>query len=136
MKLKHVILALFLSLFFAASLSAQAEVGELQLSSDTTETDSVEYELIVLELGFDNYLISQPPKEFYSVSYYKNWNYQYTIEWNARYRTGPNQELFLFEINYDKTIDYGLELEYKLYHFYRFFEKKYNITLVNRGNRP
>jgi hypothetical protein len=117
-------------------LIAQAEVGEVQLSSDTTETDSVEYELIVLELGFDNYLISQPPKSFTPYLTIKTGTTSTPL--NGMRGTGQVQtrSCSCLRFNYDKTIDYGLELEYKLYHFYRFFEKKYNITLVNRGNRP
>ena len=135
--MKKIILTLtvLLTLPIHFYLHAQAGVGELKFVADTTEVDPVEYELIIFEIGFDNYLVSQPPKEFYAQHYYRNWNRQYAIEWNNRYRVGPRQELFLWEIDYDYFTDYGIELEYKLYYFFLFFEDKYNLTLVPRA-RP
>jgi hypothetical protein len=70
--------------------------------------------------------------ELYSGSYYKNWNTFYVAEWNIRYMenklVGADQDL----IQYDPLVNYGIELEYKLYYFFRFYEHKYGITLLPR----
>lgn len=93
--------------------------------------DSTEYDLIVLDPQFDTYLINQPPKNFYSEDYYRGWNMRYVTEWNIRYTQSPN--LYDTYIDYSPHIHYGLDLEYKLYYFFRFFESKYHVMLVPRG---
>jgi len=129
---------LFVLVFMASAimpnfLSGQDSTDKISVELDTVVNDSIEYELIVTELGYESYLVTQPPMNFYTESYYKNWNHRYAIEWNIRYRTGPNQYLYENEIWYDFTTNYGIELEYKLYYFFRYFEKKYNVKLVPRG---
>lgn len=129
---------LFLSIFYLCStlpltLAGQTKPVDLVTVPDTAVEKETEYELIVVEPGYEAYLVNQLPMEYYPENYYKTWNYQYVIEWNIRYLSGPRRELFDYEINYDPMTNYGLELEYRLYHFFRFFEDKYDITLVYRG---
>ncbi len=100
---------------------------------DTSSNDSVEYELIVFDTGYETYLISQPPMEFYSKEYYKNWNTLYVAEWNLRYITQAKSGLYENQIDYNPIIDYGIDLEYRLYYFFQFFEKKNNVMLIQRA---
>ena len=69
--------------------------------------------------------------EYYSESYYKTWNKLYVIEWNARYISQAQSGLYETYIDYDPLIDYGIELEYKLYYYFQFFEDTNNIILIN-----
>lgn len=133
MKKLLLVLPLFLVTLSPIYSMWQEDKEKLKLETDTIESDSVEYDLIIMELGYDSYLISQPPMSFYTVSYYKQWNNRYVMEWNNRYRIGPKQEIYDSEIYYDYRVDYGIELEYKLYNFFQFFEKKYNVKLVPRA---
>jgi hypothetical protein len=116
-----------------ANAQTNPEKPEVIVDVDTTENDSVEYDLVVLELGFESYYATQRGPEFFTVEYLKNWNYRYCIEWNHRYLSGPQQELYMFEIPYEIRTDYGIEFEHKLYHFFLFFERKYNVRLIPRG---
>jgi len=104
----------------------------LRLESIATTDDSVEYELLVLDPGFETFLAMQPDKEFYSQSYYENWNNRYVIEWNSRHAQpmvyGEEYETY---IDYRSNIDYGLELNYKLYYYFKFFEKEHNLKLLS-----
>lgn len=131
--MKKQLIILLLSSFALCPAYSMWQEEQVKLKSDSTATDSLEYDLIVTDLGFESYLITQPPMNFYSVDYYKQWNYRYVLEWNNRYRTGPNQELYENEIFYEYRTEYGLELEYKLYNYFQFFEQKHNIKLVPRG---
>lgn len=101
------------------------------------EEDSVEYELIVFDPGFDTFLATQPyPKWYYSNEYYRNWNIQYSTEWNIRYNN-PLQYGTFYEtdIPYDASIDYGLDFNFTLYQYFQFVEKEYGIKLIRRrGN--
>ena len=100
---------------------------------DTSSIDSAEYELIVFDIGYETFLITQPPMEFYSKEYYKNWNTLYVTEWNLRYITQAKTGFYETQIDYDPLIDYGIELEYRLYYYFQFFEQKNNVTLIQRA---
>ena len=133
MKTIRLIPVILLLGFLHLTASGQTNPVGLEQQADTTEEGEPEYELIVMEPGYESYLVTQPPMEHYSESYYSLWNERYVTAWNIRFHSGPRKELFENEISYDPFIDYGIELEYKLYHFFRFFEKRYNIVLVYRG---
>jgi hypothetical protein len=114
----------------AEALNQKVELIE---NDTTSNEDSTKYELIVLDPKFESWLALQPPANFYSRQYYENWNQRYVIEWNQRHddpiRYGDFYET---RINYDSWIDYGLELNYRLYNYFRFIEKEYGIILVRR----
>ena len=102
--------------------------------TDTSKQDTTEYELIVLDPGFDSYLASLPySKDFYSNSYYRNWIIQYVNEWNIR-QANPLRYGDFYEtpIAYDPNVDYGIDLNFKLYHYFLFIEKEYGIHLIRR----
>ncbi len=100
----------------------------------TSNNDSTEHTLIVLDPGFESYLISKPSAHFYSQQYYESWNDRYVREWNARHRDplryGPFYET---EIFYDLAEDYGLDLNYRLYYYFQFIKDQYGIVLIGRG---
>lgn len=123
---------LFLSMVIVFSAGfVQAQSDTLRFKNQSETTDSVEYELIVMDPGYETYLLSQPGKEFYSQQYYEQWNSRYVAEWNYRHsqplRYGDIYESY---INYSEDIDYGLELNYKLFQYFRFFEKKNHVDLL------
>jgi hypothetical protein len=93
--------------------------------------DSVEYRLVITEPGYDSWMATHSrPEWYYSDSYYKNWNQLFVIEWNERARTRGYQMPYEYTIEYENRIDYGFEVEYQLYWFFRFIEQKYNVDLM------
>lgn len=132
MKAMHFLFMFYLCGILPLTLTGQSKPVDMVAASDTCVEEETKYELIVWEPGYEAYLVTQLPMEYYSVNYYKVWNRQYVTEWNIRFVSGPRRELFENEIYYDPMTNYGPELEYRLYHFFRFFEKKYDITLVYR----
>ena len=114
---------------------AEGESPEVAITSG--EDDSTKYELIVFDPGYESFLVSQPyPKWYYSEEYYKTWNIQYVIEWNYRFRNPMIfGNFYETEINYNPSEEYGLDLNYQLYQYFQFIEKKYGIVLISRrGN--
>lgn len=100
--------------------------------SDTVRiaNDSLEYEIIIIEPGFNSWLITQPPKGYYGLTYLETRNRQYVVEYNNRvYAPGYNKSLYVQEINYDPNISYGLEVNYLLYNYFKYFEINYNQKL-------
>ncbi|HET8737146.1 MAG TPA: DUF6146 family protein [Pricia sp.] len=104
----------------------QQEADTVKIASDSTE-----YEIIVIEPGFSTWLASiAKPEGYYSQSYLENRNQIYVSNWNQRamqpLRYGGLYEL---QIDYDPSIDYGYEVNYKLYNYFVFFQRKYNQRL-------
>jgi hypothetical protein len=101
-----------------------------KVKADTVSVDSLEYKLIVLDPGYDAWLASQPPKTFYTKEYYEMKNRLYVQEWNHRYMTFRNNDRYDTYIDYNSSTDYGLELNYKLFYFFRYFEETNRIKLI------
>ncbi len=101
----------------------------VKIENATNDIDSTEYILIVDEFGFNSWMITNSKRIwYYSQEYYKAWNKIYVKEFNWRVLKGadhPFNEL----IYYDFAIDYGIELDYRLYWYFIFIQKKYDVSL-------
>ncbi|WP_203295652.1 DUF6146 family protein [Luteirhabdus pelagi] len=90
--------------------------------------DSLEYEIIIIEPGFNAWLVTQPPRGFYGQTYLENKNRLFVQEYNYRvrnpFRFSP--QLYPQEINYELNIDYGYEVNYLLFNYFRYFMQEYN----------
>ncbi|WP_422859812.1 DUF6146 family protein [Flagellimonas sp. S174] len=94
--------------------------------------EKTEYEIIILEPGFNAWLKSiAMPEGFYSQQFLENRNNLMVIQWNIRVQQPFNfdPQLYQFEIDYRSGIDYGYEVNYKLYNYFIFFQRKYNQRL-------
>ena len=90
--------------------------------------DSLAYELIIIDSGFDLFLhtLAKPP-HFYSQQYYETKNKFYVAEWNRRV-TNPskyNSNIYENIIDYNFNTNYGFDVNYKLYNYFLFVEYKY-----------
>ena len=122
------ILLLFYSCFAPKTMNSKTSVTDEPV---VISNDSLEYEIIVIEQGYSNYLATiAKPKWYYSEAYYSTKNNFYVVEWNARVRQPSRYSPQIYEqqINYDSSVDYGLEVNYKLYYYFKFVEQKYNIN--------
>ncbi len=91
-----------------------------------------EYDIIIIEPGFNFWLQSiARPRGYYSKSYMESRNNIMVINWNQRvlqpFNFDPN--LYEMQINWDSSIDYGYEVNYKLYHYFIYFQRKYKQRL-------
>ncbi|MEX0273321.1 MAG: DUF6146 family protein [Flavobacteriaceae bacterium] len=91
-----------------------------------------EYEIIIIEPGFYTWLQSiARPEGYYSQSFLENRNQIYVMNWNQRamdpLRYGTH--LYEMQINYESNIDYGYEVNYKLYNYFIYFQRKYRQRL-------
>ncbi|MCB0466566.1 MAG: hypothetical protein KDC78_12970 [Aequorivita sp.] len=98
--------------------------------------DSLEYEIMIIEPGFESWLVSQPPRGFYGQSVLESKNRLFVSEYNNRVLQ-PNQyshKLYSEQINYDPKVDYGYEVNYLLYNYFVFFQDKYNQKFIGGRN--
>jgi hypothetical protein len=133
--MKKAVLIVFVFLaFIATDANCQKNRNQVKVKPDSVAVDSVEYELIVLDPGFESWLSTKPSMNFYSKEYYETRNRLYVTEWNIR-NLNPIRygDLYDTAIEYFPNIDYGLELNYRLYYYFRFFEETNRVKLIDTG---
>ena len=104
------------------------------ITNDTIRiaNDSLDYEIMIIEPGFYGWLGTQPQRGYYTQSSMEITNQFKVREYNLRVlnptRFDPN--LYVWRIDYESKIDYGYEVNWLLYNYFLFFEKKYNQKLM------
>lgn len=98
--------------------------------SDTVRiaNDSLEYEIIIIDPGYATFLYSKArPEGYYSQSYLENKNQFLVSDYNQRVQQPfqYNSDIYVQEINYDPQIDYGYEVNYKLYYYFVYLSSRY-----------
>ena len=98
---------------------------------DITQNEE-EYSLIVLDPGFDTWFITTwSPAKDRSKEYYALWNQRYVTEWNYKAARPHSSKFFDSMIHYDPTLDYGMDIERKLYYYFRWVDTKLGIPVIN-----
>ncbi|MFK8059255.1 MAG: DUF6146 family protein [Polaribacter sp.] len=96
--------------------------------------DSLEYEVIILDPGFNFFLnATAQPRNFYSQNYLETRNRIFVTNWNIRAQTPSQFNTNIYEniINYEQQIDYGYEVNYLLFNYFMFAQRKYNMSLAS-----
>lgn len=101
--------------------------------SDTVRiaNDSLEYEIIIIEPGFNQWLATQMPRGFNDQFWLENRNIFFVTEYNNRV-LNPTQfdpNLYQLQIDYKSNIDYGYEVNYLLFNWFEFFQQRYKQKL-------
>ncbi|UII79711.1 DUF6146 family protein [Flagellimonas sp. CMM7] len=145
--MKKNILNKFIALLLVSGLFASCTTQKEALDISTKEqevfnskaeekveikNEETEYEIIIIEPGFYTWLQSiARPEGYYSQHFLENRNNLMVINWNQRVlqpqRFNPN--LYELQIDYNPGIDYGYEVNYKLYNYFIYFQRKYNQRL-------
>lgn len=123
----YVAIGLFVAACSSTTKTATKE-GNLEQEVVRIANDSLEYEIIIMDIGFETYLNTiAKPMNFYSQEYYETKNRFYVTEWNIRAQNPLRYRSDIYEnqIAYDFNVDYGLEVNYKLYNYFKFVEHKY-----------
>jgi len=142
--MKNLILILLVSFgIYSCKTSNKAISSSSSSSSSETNTkaqdtvrianDKLEYEILIIEPGFNFWLASRAkPEGYYGQSYLENRNRLFVTEWNNRVfqpqRYASN--LYEMQIDYQAHIDYGYEVNYKLYNYFIYFQLHYKQQLT------
>ena len=105
---------------------------QVQEDTITISSEKTEYEIIIIEPGFTTWLSSiAKPEGYYSQNFLENRNNIMVLEWNNRVlqpsRFNPN--LYELRIDYSQQIDYGYEVNYKLFNYFTYFQLTYDQRL-------
>lgn len=101
--------------------------------SDTVRiaNDSLEYEVIIIDGGFNSWLYGRAkPRGYYGEPYLRTKNLFWVNEWNVRVNL-PQQygDMYQLRIDYDPKINYGYEVNYLLYNYLVYFQITNNQRL-------
>ncbi|RYZ88032.1 MAG: hypothetical protein EOP06_11665 [Proteobacteria bacterium] len=93
--------------------------------------DSLEYEVIIVDPGFNTWLNSVArPRNYYTQSYLESRNIPWVVEWNNRVRQPQRYgNLYLWDIDYRIGVNYGYEVNYLLFNYLTYFQLKNNQKL-------
>ena len=95
--------------------------------------DDLEYEIIIIDPGFNSWLQSVAREEgYYSKQFLESRNYLLVIAYNQRVlqRHIYDPNLYEWQIDYQQGIDYGYEVNYLLYNYFIYFQLKYEQQLT------
>lgn len=95
--------------------------------------DELEYEILIIEPGFNFWLESiAKPEGYYSQGFLESRNILYVTEWNNRVLQPQRYDPILYElsIDYNPSIDYGYEVNYKLYYYFIYFQLHFKQQLT------
>lgn len=91
--------------------------------------DSVEYELIIFDPAFDSWFFkNRRPMDFFEQSYLESWNSQLVPQWNGAVVSTRNRNCMpTTYLDYRPEIDYGKELNYKLFYYFMYIQQSCRI---------
>jgi len=134
------VLSLVVSVSFMKAQEATADLTEKEKeifesaeeTTDDVETEGDEYDIVIMDVGFNRWIkhIAQP-KGYYSQQFMEKRNYIYVLEWNRRVLEPQRFDPRLYElmINYESDIDYGYDVNYQLYNYFIYFQRRYKQRL-------
>lgn len=127
MKIQNLLLVLFLLPLFAAA--QENETADTLKINGVEKGDTLEYELIVFDPGFNSwYNMVQQPMSFYTQDYLEMWNERLVRQWNNQVpATQRSNCLSNTYIDYDPNINYGMELNHKLFYFFRYIDEQCGV---------
>jgi len=98
--------------------------------------DSLEYEILIIEPGFNTWILTQPPKGYYGIPFLESRNRNFVSEYNNRVLNPQRYSTILYpmQINYDMGTHYGLEVNYMLYNYFLYFQQKYKQKFIAGRN--
>jgi hypothetical protein len=92
--------------------------------------DSTEYELVIIDNHFDQwYQLNYSEAKDRTDEYYHSKNLVAVYNWNDYYQRGKDIEVIDSYINYQPQIDYGIEVNRKLFWYFKYAEDYYGIRL-------
>lgn len=98
----------------------------------TIKNDSTEYEIIVIDPGFEHwFLMNFSQTKDRSNEYYRSRNQVGVSNWNNYFTRNRYPGAIDSSIDYDYSVDYGIEVNRKLYWYFKYIEDAFKISLLH-----
>ncbi len=114
------------------TINNDAENSLVQSDTVSISSDETDYEIIIIEPGFNSWLYGTArPIGYYSQHYLESRNAVLVQEWNIRNLQPSTYDpnLYQLRIDYDTRTDYGYDVNYKLYNYFIYFQITYKQRL-------
>lgn len=132
--MKNQVLLVILISAFLGACSVPKGIVRVEKSETVTAADSLEYELVTFDGKFESwYSMQNVPSRFRSQEYYEYWNKQYVNEWNYHSTQPGKSNFFEYIHGYDPTVNYGFELNHKLFYYFQYVENVLKIKILPAG---
>ena len=132
--MKQKIFWLGIILLIAACSTQKGLVEIKNNTAESTVEDSLEYELETFDGRFETwYQMHNNPSTYRSQQYYENWNRQYISAWNYNALNRRKNSFFEPIVGYEFTVDYGFELNHKLFYYFQYVEQVLKIQIMPGG---
>jgi len=126
---KLVLLGLVIIVVYGCSSPKKSFVSEK--TAGRVAIDSTEYEITIIDPDFDRWYIGHySPALERTNEYYRSMNSQGVINWNQYFTRNRYSTVIGSYISYNPSVDYGLEVNRRLYWYFRFIEENYRIRLL------
>jgi len=113
---------------WAGSFAQEVKSPSAKLSQNPQ--DSTEYEVLIIDPQFDQwYLRNFNAAEDRSNEYYHSKNLVAVANWNYFYNTGQYYLIIESYIDYLPHIDYGIEVNRKLFWYFKYVKETFGIKL-------
>lgn len=123
-------------LFMLCACTSQKEIVKIASSKQVAAKDSTEYELLVFDPQFETWFMTNySPAKDHSNEYYQSWNNQYVTDWNYHYMAGHYPKVFENYIDYDSFVNYGIDVNRKLYYYFRYVETYLKVPILMDGQK-
>ena len=133
--MKKLLFLLAASSFVIACSGPKGMVKIEPNSYEVAQDDSLQYELIVMDPGFETwYMLQNTPARYRSQEYYEGWNQQYVSAWNYLATQPGRRSFFQTIMGYEPGEDYGFELNHKLFYYFQYVEQVLRIPILD--HRP
>jgi len=127
--MKKLLFPVFILLIIWACTPSQ-KTGSVS-KNKVVQIDSMEYEITIIDYDFDNwYLLNYSPSKDYSNEYYRSKNHIGVGNWNDYFARGKYSRVIENNIYYNYSTDYGIEVNRKLFWYFKFIEETYHIRLL------
>ena len=138
--LKQIFILLSIGLFIGSCASSPIKDTIKTEKPVIIANDSLEYQIIIIDIGFNAFLNSiAKPEGFYSQSYLEARNRTWVLTWNNRVRNISQFDSSIYEniIDFQSGTNYGYDVNYKLFNYFLFAQQKYTMNLGGgfRANR-
>ena len=128
-EMKNLLFIAFM-LLMAWACSPQKDISKASADIKQVVIDSTEYEITIFDTDFDRwYLLHFSPALDRSNDYYRLMNDRGVTNWNQYFTRNRYNQVVNSYINFNPTIDYGMEVNRKLYWYFRFIEETCKIKL-------
>ena len=128
--MKKLFLFVFIVLI-AWSCTQQKKITQSQRPQTSIIEDNTEYNILIIDPAFDRWFMMR-----YSTSmdrsneFYQGMNNIGVQNWNDYYHRGKYPEVIGSFLSYNTSIDYGLDVNRRLYWYFKYIEENFKIRIL------